>query len=812
MTYPPFKLEASLLNHEQDVRAVAAMSNDVIISAARDKTVRSWTRTSPNTFAPHHIYLGHGHFVNALALIKPNQAYPQGLIVSGGSDKFINVYDPSQPAEPRYTLIGHSENVSALATTPSGHIVSGSWDNKAIVWKEFQQAYVLEGHTASVWAVLAIEDDLILTASADKSIRLWRNGKLVHVYQGHTEAVRGLALVPEVGFVSCSNDGTLRVWTLEGECVQQLDGHTSFVYSVDVLSTGEFVSAGEDRTVRIWKDGQNIQTLQQPCVSVWTVTALPNDDIVVGGSDSAVRIFTRSDERMAVAEKQKEFDDLLASQAIPSNQIGNVEKDKLPGPEALQSAGKKEGQVIMVNMGATVEAHQWSAQSQSWQKIGEVVGSNKSKATFEGKEYDYVFDIDVGAGPNGNLKLPYNVSQNPYDAAQKFLLKYQLDQSFLDQVADFIIKNAEGVNLGGGYQDPFTGGSRYTPQSSQPTIGQAYMDPFTGGGSYRPGTTNATSAPGAATYSDPFTGGGSYRPAGNAPVVPSAVTAASPVSPNAQQTKVLPIKSYLTLKQANPEAVVNKIRSLNTDIASEIQLSNQELDALATSASYLKNPTASGVIANGGDAGLLSVIKMATHWPQDKRFPALDLIRLFALYAPEDLASAVPERNVPALLMKSGGLSTDEVVPFNETNAMLAYRGLANLFYQEAGRQLIWERRNIIADMMSVDISGQFKGKNARLASSTLAVNFAVLLASKNEGETELGFTGTLVELLKDEQDDENLYRFVMAFGTLVCQSSACREVGNIMEAKTEIRRIQSQKAGQDRMEKATAEILQILA
>jgi hypothetical protein len=32
------------------------------------------------------------------------------------------------------------------------------------------------------------------------------------------------------------------------------------------------------------------------------------------------------------------------------------------------------------------------------------------------------------------------------------------------------------------------------------------------------------------------------------------------------------------------------------------------------------------------------------------------------------------------------------------------------------------------------------------------------------------------------------------------------------MEAKTEIRRIQSQKAGQDRMQKATAEIILILA
>lgn len=111
---------------------------------------------------------------------------------------------------------------------------------------------------------------------------------------------------------------SLRVWTLEGECIQQLDGHTSFVYSVDVLSTGEFVSAGEDRTVRIWKDGQNIQTLQQPCISVWTVAALPNDDIVVGGSDAAVRVFTRNMDRMASAEGQKEFEELLASQAIPS--------------------------------------------------------------------------------------------------------------------------------------------------------------------------------------------------------------------------------------------------------------------------------------------------------------------------------------------------------------------------------------------------------------------------------------------------------------------------------------------------------------
>lgn len=94
------------------------------------------------------------------------------------------------------------------------------------------------------------------------------------------------------------------------------------------------------------------------------------------------------------------------------NQIGDVNKEKLQGPEALNQPGKSEGQVIMVNNNGTVEAHQWSTQTQTWQKIGDVVGGvgSGSKQLYEGKEYDYVFDIDIGAGPNAMLKLPYNVA------------------------------------------------------------------------------------------------------------------------------------------------------------------------------------------------------------------------------------------------------------------------------------------------------------------------------------------------------------------------------------------------------------------
>ena len=45
----------------------------------------------------------------------------------------------------------------------------------------------------------------------------------------------------------------IRVWTMGGDVVYTLSGHTSFVYSLSVLPNGDVVSAGEDRSVRVWR-------------------------------------------------------------------------------------------------------------------------------------------------------------------------------------------------------------------------------------------------------------------------------------------------------------------------------------------------------------------------------------------------------------------------------------------------------------------------------------------------------------------------------------------------------------------------------
>ena len=57
------------------------------------------------------------------------------------------------------------------------------------------------------------------------------------------------------------SNSEIRVWTFGGDTVYTLSGHTSFVYSLSVLPNGDLVSAGEDRTVRVWQGASTIPFL-----------------------------------------------------------------------------------------------------------------------------------------------------------------------------------------------------------------------------------------------------------------------------------------------------------------------------------------------------------------------------------------------------------------------------------------------------------------------------------------------------------------------------------------------------------------------
>ncbi|KAH9043072.1 WD40-repeat-containing domain protein [Lactarius pseudohatsudake] len=763
----PFKLSATLRAHSADVRAVVSPSDNLILSASRDSSAISWIKPPGSSFSPANTFRASPRFINSVAYIPPTPEAPQGYIVTGGQDSIINIWsiEPSRE-EPLYTLLGHSDNVCALHVGGSGTIISGSWDRSAKVWKRFQLVHDLVGHTQSVWAVVAMEGGDYLTGSADKTIKLWRQHKCLRTYHGHKDAVRCLSLLTDIGFASGSNDSEITIWTFEGDVVHSFSAHTSFVYSLCTFPNGDGASGGEDRSLRIWRDAACLQTIVHPAISVWSVSAMPNGDIVTGASDGVIRIFSEAEERWASPEDLKAFDDLVASQALPAQQVGDIKKSDLPGPEALGVPGSKPGEVKMIQNGSITEAHQWDNTSHQWQKIGEVVdavGSGR-RQLHDGKEYDYVFDVDIQDGVPP-LKLPYNANENPFSAAQRFLEKNDLPLSYVDQVVQFIEKNTGGVNLGGNeeFVDPFTGTTRYRPPgptSSVPPT-SAYSDPYPADSRHISIGSSAITPPvssSSSSFSDPFTGPSRY--------VPGSTSTMS--QPSAPTVSVIPTSKALSFKQANVSAMQGKLYQFDQALRSEISTSAlamypDEIGHMEEAFTFLsksiagKSPTVKLTSAH-----VETVVQILNRWPASQRFPVIDLARLLSGFC----ADLIDNNRFFDALFQAAELSIDNGTSSSskakETNVLLVLRTVANAFQEGTKTDDSAWIEKIFGILGGVPYDKFTRGQ--RLALSTVLFNFSCIILQRG---VDAGLRAQHV-LRLERADPEVAYRALVGLGNVL--------------------------------------------
>ncbi|WWC69902.1 uncharacterized protein I206_103845 [Kwoniella pini CBS 10737] len=805
MSSPPYRLAFALHGHAADVRSLCAPSPEIplLLSASRDGSAIVWGPSSKSKEWDVKLRVEgpEKRFVSCVGLTRWNG---QAFLLIGSQSGILASYtlpSPDSPPptddaplqEPHHTLVEHRQNLCCLDTSKGGLIATGSWDKTVIVWKDYKRVLTIEGHEQAIWAVKFVGEDRLLTASADKKITLHSldvsSGRStpLQTYSGHTEPVRGLSLKPDgTGFWSCANDGNINIYSFDQPSPKTtLSGHTSFVYSISAFPDGSgAISTGEDGTLRVWSETDLVQTIPHTSNSLWSSAIVPSGlatpYIASSSSDSSIRFFTKEERLIASAEERAEWDKEVSGRQLDKSQVGDVKQSDLPGIEALGREGKKDGQVIMIKNNGVVEAYQWSQPTSTWQQIGQVVDAigQGRKQLYEGQEYDYVFDVDVSEGMPP-LKLPYNVSENPWIAAQKFLDRNELPSTYCEQVVEFIQKNTNGVSLGqpsGGndFVDPFTGGSRYTGAASS-NAGPSY-----GGG-------------------DPYTGSGAYS--------------SSPAPPAQKSNGILPVKTYLSFKQMNVNAAKGKISQLNDEVKAsnpDLAISDEEEKTLNEIYALLSSPAVSLPSPNTKDSKQRYdpnvFLGLVGKWPEDKRFPLIDLARCLAPISP--LFGSSP--SAPKVFIEACALDTPwQSSKARETNTLLSLRGLANLFSTANGRSTISEAENaksVLSILSGFDWSIWGVRK---VVVATIALNYSIVAAtSKLPAQVAGDLLNLISKVLQNETDDvETIYRASVALGNLLVSPLAgSLQVGLIQEAKSNISSLANVK-GEKRLKDLAKEI-----
>uniref|UniRef100_A0AAR2LAW2 Phospholipase A2-activating protein n=1 Tax=Pygocentrus nattereri TaxID=42514 RepID=A0AAR2LAW2_PYGNA len=737
-----YRLSCSIPGHEMDVRGLAStfFPEGAFVSVSRDRTARVWVPNSSENrgYKELHCMNGHTNFVSCVCIIAPNETYPRGLIATGGNDNIICVFSLDRP-DPLFTLKGHTNTVCSLSAGKFGTLLSGSWDTTAKVW---------------------LSDKCMMTLQVFAAF-----GKFTR----HEDCVRGLAVVSSVEFFSCSNDATIRRWMVTGECVEVYNSHTNYIYSVAVFPSGQdFVSTGEDRTVRIWKKGECTQTIRLPAQSVWCCCVLPNGDIAVGASDGIIRIFTESEERFASAQDLQAFEDELSKATIDpkTGDLGDIKIEDLPGREHLNEPGNRDGQTRLIKEGTNVEAYQWNMSDGRWLKIGDVVGGSSKesskKVMYEGKEYDFVFTIDVNEG-GPSMKLPYNVNEDPWLTAHNFLQRNDLNPMFLDQVANFIIENTKGHTIGpapASAVDPFTGSGRYIPGAPDSRQGFG-TDPFTGAGRYIPGSGTTGTTP--AGIADPFTGGSAYSSA----AFQKSVT-----------NIYFPKTDGVMFEQANPTQILGKLRELNANAPEDHRLTDGVLDNLEKLLLTVSDSKSQDLPT----ADQISILWRTSHWPEDIVFPVLDILRL-AVRHPEINAQLCGGTDGASLCNHLLGLMSPQGRPANQ---MLALRTFCNCFSGSHGRSLLLGQREAVlsraADLRSVC------NRNLHIALATLVLNYAGILHGRpSEIEAKAQCLSVVSSALEVVQDKEAVFRLLVALGTTVAGDNTAKDLARSLGVSSQI-------------------------
>eukprot|EP00005_Dracoamoeba_jomungandri_P014117 CAMPEP_0174278890 /NCGR_PEP_ID=MMETSP0439-20130205/61723_1 /TAXON_ID=0 /ORGANISM="Stereomyxa ramosa, Strain Chinc5" /LENGTH=501 /DNA_ID=CAMNT_0015371341 /DNA_START=736 /DNA_END=2241 /DNA_ORIENTATION=+ len=268
---------------------MVSYSKNIFFSGHQDGSISQWKFKGSKWERKQ--WHGHNNSVSTMIVIEIQGQANKRVLITGGFDKAICVWDPIL-CKKHVTLTGHSSAINILAGCSDGTFYSSSADQPLKKWELFYDerepgncsitgdcmvSLKLEGPIVSL---KVLSDNTILT-TCENCIYHWEitSGMVscLHVLRGHRGKVTSLCVSQnEDHLISVGADHCVRVWEImkggqqRYRCLLTLvdsnDTSASFSYnSLVELDEGYFLVGSPDKSIRIWKinDEQN-ELLTEP--------------------------------------------------------------------------------------------------------------------------------------------------------------------------------------------------------------------------------------------------------------------------------------------------------------------------------------------------------------------------------------------------------------------------------------------------------------------------------------------------------------------------------------------------------------------
>jgi len=205
------------------------------------------------------------------------------LLVTGGRDSTVRVWDMRTKAEV-HVLGGHENTIVSLLTQAHDpEIVSGSADMTIRLWDlaAGKTSSILTHHKKSVRALVQHPDEFSFASGAADNIKKWKypRGDFICNLSGHNAVVNTLAVNSDNVLVSGADNGTLHFWDwASGYPFQEIQAKVqpgsleaeAGIYAATFDQSGSrHITCEADKSIKIWAEDEDATPESHPVDSTW---------------------------------------------------------------------------------------------------------------------------------------------------------------------------------------------------------------------------------------------------------------------------------------------------------------------------------------------------------------------------------------------------------------------------------------------------------------------------------------------------------------------------------------------------------------